>query len=331
MATDLSWTEPETGAVLKPGHVDLWIYEPRLIPSLEIITDPTRCDLSEDDPEDLAFLKSLVATGGNIEPLLARRDPITKKVRVFEGRRRLGGTRTINANPEYWSQFVPAREPGFPPIPPPPLPLQVRIMKVSEEEALRLAWHGNNHKGLGVMDMAFCASQFRERLGWEPSRVASEMGISPSHVSFLLQLPEMPLRFRLALHKKKIKASMAQALLGRPEEIDVTLDRLDRGEDPREIMLDLKEKKRAAKAKEGGKLSRNLAELKKDLERIAAGKNIAAANRAGQLLDYLAGNESQSIAVTLAKDDDTPRALPVPTPVAVRGTDVAILEGEERP
>jgi len=299
MGTKLEWTDPSTSLTHRATTNDLHIYPPDMIPSLRILTDPSRCDLDSTDPIDSSFLLSLVRTGGNIEPILARKDS-SGTVWVFEGRRRLSGTSLINSDPTHWAQFTP---PG---INPPPLPLQVRLMRVTEEEALRLSLHGNNSKKLTAMDYSYAARNFINRCGWDRERVATELGVSQSQVSYLLRLLDLPTRVQKALHKGKLKTSEAQQLYGLEiDAVDVVMDRFDAGESHREIFLEIREAKRTKASTTGGrKPSRTLAELKADLERIAAGSGVEAANRASAILDYLAGNESRSLQQTLGAGQD---------------------------
>lgn len=299
MATKETYTDPNTGEVFEAGRLDLKVYPPGMIPSLKILTDPSRCTLDSSDPIDQSFLESLVKTGGNMEAILARRDS-SGQVWVYEGRRRKGGTEVINANPEYWSQFTPEG------VTPPPLSLQIRIVRISEEEALRHSLHGNNQKELSAMDRAHAASTLMERLGWTQERVATEMGVSGAQISLLLRLLTFPTRVQKAIHKGTVKVSEAHKLYGEPiAVVEAIMDQFDRGQSHSEIFAELKKAKREKVAAE--KISnpdiakrapsRSLKEFKEELEVISASGDVLTwvANLAGKLLDHLAGNESHPL------------------------------------
>jgi hypothetical protein len=131
------------------------------------------------------------------------------------------------------------------------------------------------------------------------------MGCHGSQISHLLRFLELPLRVQKALHRGKIKVSEAMALHGPAINIvDAAMDLIEAGKSHKEIFAELKQSKREArKNASGGKktVARSLAEFKAELEVISAAADspIELSNRAGKLLDYLAGNESEPLSVTL--------------------------------
>lgn len=302
--------DPLTGILHTAKSVTNWEYTPDMIPSLKVMTDPSRCTLDTDDPLDDSFLRSLVLTGGNQQYVWARRDS-AGDVWVFDGRRRLGGTIVINADPEKWSEFTPANTPT------PPLSLKVAIMQVTEEEAWRLAIHGNNSKPLSPMDKAFSARSLCQLEGWNQERAAAEMGVSGAQVSLLLRLLEFPQRVQIALHRGKMKVSEAHKLYGEPLTVlNAVMDQFDLGVSHSDVLAELKRAKREKVAAEKASNpsssitkkapSRSLKEFKEELEIVSASGDVPTwvANLAGKLLDHLAGNESHSLAEMLSRNPD---------------------------
>jgi hypothetical protein len=290
------YLDPITNILHTAKSVTNWDYTPEMIPSLKVMTDPSRCTLDSSDPLDETFLRSLVLTGGNQQYVWARRDS-AGDVWVFDGRRRLGGTITINANPSHWAQFTP------PNTPTPPLSLKVAIMQVTEEEAWRLAIHGNNSKPLSPIDKAFSARSLSNLPGWDQEKAAAEMGVSGAQVSLLLRLLTFPQRVQIAVHRGTMKVSEAHKLYGEPlTVVDAIMDQLDRGCSHSEVFAELKKAKREKVAAEKASNpsiakrapSRSRAEFKSELEVISASADvpIPVANLAGKLLDHLDGNES---------------------------------------
>ncbi len=295
MPTQITYVDEE-GTEHKAGRTDVMVYSPPMLGEIKILTDPSRCDLHADDPVDEGFIKSILATGGNIEPALGRRDS-AGDYWLFEGRRRIGATRIINSNPEYWGQFTPEG------VQPPPLPFQIKIVRCTVQEALRQAFHGNNHLPLSPLDLAHAANSFRERLGWTRERTAIEMDMKPAQVDALQRLLELPDRVQEALHRRKIRVGFAQKLFGHP--VDAAVDavaRVEAGESPKEILAALREVTRAKRAKSGKTSRRSMSELRLALEKVADSKAaVGVVNRALGLLDFLDGTTDEAVRLILER------------------------------
>lgn len=201
---------------------------------------------------DLTELKKSLAEHGQLQPGIVRKDAQGNPVLVA-GYRRLQAIREINEAPAEWNLRG-------------PMAFLARMSSITEDEALVVNLRENlDRRELSPIDMAF-AVQALERLGWDRPKIAEAMRMkSPSRISQLLALLELPSRVIDLVHTGRAPEALARQLRGlEAQQIDAYAERIDAGEKPAKVLRDVKGSHR----QKGERVARTLAEFRKELSEI---------------------------------------------------------------
>jgi ParB/RepB/Spo0J family partition protein len=197
-----------------------------------------------EDLGDLADFKRGLAQDSQLQPGLVRRDTQGRPVLVA-GYRRLTAIREINQDPSVWGLQG-------------PMSFLAKMVSANADEALILNLRENlDRKELSPIDLAFAARELR-KLEWDNAKIAGAMRVSPSRVSQLMALLELPSRLRKLVHQGRAPESLARNLRGLSEdEVGALVDLIEQGRKPAEVLKISKDKHRS----KGEKQARTRAEL----------------------------------------------------------------------
>lgn len=233
----------------------------------------------EKDEEWAAFVES-IATKGQLQPVLVRKDA-QGNMQLVDGRRRRRAILEINGDLEKWNKSE-------------ALPLLVRLVKMSNDEAIVANLEGNRRKALTAVDLASYAREL-DRMGWKRQKVAASMHLSESRVGQLLDLWQHDHDVLDLVHDGVLPETLARKMLGlAPSKIKRAVERIKGGDKPRAVMAEVVEAKRAS----GKKVGRTLAELKAEIAPLVKDPKQF---RAIALAEWLAGT-SDDLGAVFAED-----------------------------